>query len=526
MLSIMATMFGQEDAAISIMAQGGFLDYAATGTVTYTALDGTEVTQKVTPDPSIPGENPDGVPGWLDVLASSIYDKTRIAATIASGTQALANSTSNTYGPFAIGTYHVTNPSSGAGYSNAEALTIAPANFVGGGITAATNTTPIVITTASAHGLSGSETMYVAGVLGNTAANGYWAISVLSTTTFSLATSVGNGAYTSGGTANVCTTAAFQSDVAGTAGTSATGTITTPVTALSGVTTSNLGSFVGAAWEGNTALAARCRLGVQALSPNGPHGAYSYFALSASQFLTDAQLSTPVTRAIVQTSAQTGIVNTIVASAAGAVSGVSNLEITGATNATPIVITSASPHTLATGDFASLSGVLGNTAANGTFTITVLSSTTFSLDSSVGNGAYTGGGIIEGGDLGQVDRVIQSKCVPDGITAITSSASGFNVAVVAAVDVPLAQVTAYTAAVQSALAVYFAATPIGGINGELQYNDIIGVLFAAGIVTNQPSYVKRISSLTLNGVAANLAYATPLKVAQLSPAPVIAVTGV
>jgi hypothetical protein len=66
-------------------------------------------------------------------------------------------------------------------------------------------------------------------------------------------------------------------------------------------------------------------------------------------------------------------------------------SVTGATNGSPIVVTSAS-HGLQTGDRVTISGVLGNTAANGTFTITRLSADTFSLDGSTGNGAYTSGG--------------------------------------------------------------------------------------------------------------------------------------
>jgi hypothetical protein len=66
-------------------------------------------------------------------------------------------------------------------------------------------------------------------------------------------------------------------------------------------------------------------------------------------------------------------------------------SITGATNASPIVITSAS-HKLTTGMKVTITGVLGNTAANGTFTITVVNANTFSLDGSTGNGAYTSGG--------------------------------------------------------------------------------------------------------------------------------------
>lgn len=66
-------------------------------------------------------------------------------------------------------------------------------------------------------------------------------------------------------------------------------------------------------------------------------------------------------------------------------------SITGATNATPIVITSAS-HGLQTGMRVTVASVGGNTAANGTWNITVVNANTFSLDTSVGNGAYTSGG--------------------------------------------------------------------------------------------------------------------------------------
>lgn len=72
----------------------------------------------------------------------------------------------------------------------------------------------------------------------------------------------------------------------------------------------------------------------------------------------------------------------------------SNIQaITGATNATPIVITIAS-HGLDNGDQVVITGVLGNTAANGSsWTITVLSTDTFSLTGSVGTIAYTSGGL-------------------------------------------------------------------------------------------------------------------------------------
>jgi hypothetical protein len=65
--------------------------------------------------------------------------------------------------------------------------------------------------------------------------------------------------------------------------------------------------------------------------------------------------------------------------------------IIGATNANPIVITSVN-HGLATGATVVISGVVGNTAANGTRTITVIDANRFSLNGIAGNGNYTSGG--------------------------------------------------------------------------------------------------------------------------------------
>ena len=67
--------------------------------------------------------------------------------------------------------------------------------------------------------------------------------------------------------------------------------------------------------------------------------------------------------------------------------------ITGATNATPIVITTSGSTAGLAGNTVSISGVEGNLAANGQWKITVLSPTTFSLNGSVGSGLY----LVDGG---------------------------------------------------------------------------------------------------------------------------------
>jgi len=69
--------------------------------------------------------------------------------------------------------------------------------------------------------------------------------------------------------------------------------------------------------------------------------------------------------------------------------------VTGATNATPIEITTSAAHGYSTGYIVTIRGVGGNTAANVTSNaITVTGATTFTIDGSVGNGAYTSGGRV------------------------------------------------------------------------------------------------------------------------------------
>jgi hypothetical protein len=95
--------------------------------------------------------------------------------------------------------------------------------------------------------------------------------------------------------------------------------------------------------------------------------------------------------------------------------------ISGATNASPIVITDTA-HGYFTGQQVTISGVLGNTGANGTWTISVTDANHFSLNGSVGNGAYTSGGqallvvpsfVFGSGDAGKVMTITYVYSVPD-----------------------------------------------------------------------------------------------------------------
>jgi len=68
-------------------------------------------------------------------------------------------------------------------------------------VTAASNATPIVIT-AAGHSLADGDLVTIASVGGTTDANGTWVVSGVAGNDFALVGSVGNAAYTSGGTAS------------------------------------------------------------------------------------------------------------------------------------------------------------------------------------------------------------------------------------------------------------------------------------------------------------------------------------
>jgi len=69
-------------------------------------------------------------------------------------------------------------------------------------------------------------------------------------------------------------------------------------------------------------------------------------------------------------------------------------NISSSTNASPIVVTTTAAHGLSTGDRVDIVSHATNTAANGPWTITYLSPTTFSLNGSTGNGSGVATGSV------------------------------------------------------------------------------------------------------------------------------------
>jgi hypothetical protein len=70
------------------------------------------------------------------------------------------------------------------------------------------------------------------------------------------------------------------------------------------------------------------------------------------------------------------------------------LAIIGASNATPIEVQTSAAHGLVTGNAVTVAGCVGNTGANGNWLITVTAADKFTLDGSVGNGAWSSGGTV------------------------------------------------------------------------------------------------------------------------------------
>jgi len=120
------------------------------------------------------------------------------------------------------------------------------------------------------------------------------------------------------------------------------------------------------------------------------------------------------------------------------------LAVTAATNATPIVVTSAS-HGIVNGDLVMIAGCLGNTAANGIFRAANVTTNTFELTNPTtganiaGNGAWTSGGRIV-----NISQHQYLSSIPSGARIATSpalSSKTFTLGVVDAADVTFTAVT-------------------------------------------------------------------------------------
>jgi len=210
-------------------------------------------------------------------------------------------------------------------------------------IASTTNATPIVVTTAIAHGLETGDYLSVFGAA-DPAANGTWRAGAVTATTVALTTHPGG--------ANSIGTA-----VGGAVGT---------------VQQASFGTTIQIPSDADAPTAASVNVGFEAL---GDRTAWLEFC---NQYLAYIR--------------RNGVLKTDVSLQMGASDQFT--KITNATNATPIVVTTAVAHNLATGDQVVIGSVGGNTNANGTWIATVTGATTLFLYGSAGNGAYTTGGTL------------------------------------------------------------------------------------------------------------------------------------
>src|SRR4029077_12063701 len=86
-------------------------------------------------------------------------------------------------------------------------------------------------------------------------------------------------------------------------------------------------------------------------------------------------------------------------------------------------ITTSTPHGFQTSMQVSISLVGGNTAANGTFTITVTGADAFTLDGTTGNGAWTSGGAVISPDALSLARALNAE-IGDINTIVTAVGAG------------------------------------------------------------------------------------------------------
>lgn len=525
-LMITALGMATSDSTISLHAQAAFLDFCATGTVVFpdpTNPDGATIAIPVTPDPSIPAQNPTGAAGWLDVLADSRYNVQRNQATFASGTLLYVNTTGISQGTFVTGAYHTQNGFTGATYNNSSGFTGAASPTLGTTVTAATAAAPVVVTTQTNHGIVTDTILYFKNI--GVLPDGFYLAHPSAVNQLTLTGTIGTGSY--GGTGGLVfqpSQFGFVADRIGPSSNAGPGQINALVTSSPGIFVTNPAAFNGNPYESNIALAARCRAKLASLSLNGPAGAYNYAATTSSQILAaqtpPKTLTSAITREIDTNSLATGVVTVTIANANGPVAGVANvapLSCTG-NGVSPIVIgvSAMAAALMSSGMFALVTGMQGNTAANGYWPITV-SGTNVTLVGSTGNGTWTSGsGNIEAGDVGLVDSIIQAVARPSGVTVVTQSAGSFQTNVVATAYVPLqflADFGSNPTTNKGALAVqqYLQSLPIGGITGidgaaggVVPFSGVLDAIMQSGTVGGR-KYTISVSGLLINGAGADLA---------------------
>jgi hypothetical protein len=295
-------------------------------------------------------------------------------------------------------------------------LTSGPVQVFGASYDSTHPNEEIVITTTGTNVLQNGDKVTITGVTGNTNANGTHSIKAVTANSFTLDGVTGNATYTGLGTWSLA--------IEGATTTKAVVTTNTTTGLAQGDTVTISGP------DGNSQFRVAEVISGTKFSLGGPIGNAAYTSNTGYWTLPNSQSS----------------------------------PVMGASNAGPIVITTNYTHGLQTGDTVLVSGVGGNTNANGLFTVgTTVTATTFSLDGTTGNAAYTNGGQWQ-----QVHRISDAKHDGQPIEITTNDVTGLALGGV----VEIAGVGGNTAA-----------------NGRFVITDINGMTFTLGSPAGSGDYL-------------------------------------
>jgi hypothetical protein len=255
-------------------------------------------------------------------------------------------------------------------------------------VTNATNATPVTVT-APNHGLVNGECIKIFGVSGNTAANGVFVVNNVAGDNFTI-----HSAY------DFTTVSGAGAGVVGNGATpAAVNVLNNPTLTVTGATNAAPIKITTSAAHG---LETGNEVAVKAVSGNlDANGIFKVTKLSDTEVTLDDSDGAD----------------------ADPYAGGGTLRRTNVTNANPIAITCSAAHNLTTGDRVYVSGVLGNTAANGIFKVTAVDATNLQLNDSdgTGSGEYISGGTVQ--QCGIIDphrgvNLKQYKTIYDGVPGL------------------------------------------------------------------------------------------------------------
>ena len=306
-------------------------------------------------------------------------------------------------------------------------MAVAPGVYSAGGVvnslassvTAVTNTVNPTITTSAAHNLVIGQTVVIAGVNGATGVNGTFVVATAPTAnTFTITLAAAPGVYTSGGV------------------------VTSPAPAITGVL-NQINAVITTAVTHNFLVGEQVTIaGVNGAT--GVNGTWTISAVTANTFT----INNPSASGTYTPGTSGGIVINPV------------FSITAATNAVNAIVTTNVTHDLLVGQTVTIAGVTGAGAGlNGTWTVTAVTATTFTINNTVAPGGVAAGGLV-----GLLNAAPATALYTASVTGISNLVAGSNFS--------------------AATTVAFSAAPAGGITATGAVSVVGGTI--AGITITNP----------------------------------------